>query len=151
MWYVFMIRYPNIIVRKSSVGFPLYLTFFLLQLYILLIGGLLVRVKGNGASFPTYYSLQFHFAIVCVNHISSTKVRVRSYNLKFYIFLTVIEECLSTSVHLDYNLVQISMQVRQNICRIQYKYLNLYKFSLPMLELFPRFACLQRTRIMNNE
>ena len=28
MWYVFVIRYPNIMVHNSSVGLPLYLIFF---------------------------------------------------------------------------------------------------------------------------
>ena len=39
-----------------SVGFALYLTVFLLYLYIYLSGGLLACVKGNGASFAADYS-----------------------------------------------------------------------------------------------
>ena len=66
-----------------SVGFALYLTVFLLYLYNYLSGGLLACVKGNGASFVADYSPELHFSSVCVNYNSSTKVRLRSYNVTF--------------------------------------------------------------------
>ena len=69
-----------------SVGFALYLTVFLLYLYNYLSGGLLACVKGNGASFAADYSLELcaFCSCVCVNYNSSTKVRVRRYNVTFF-------------------------------------------------------------------
>ena len=91
MWYIFAIHYPHRMVRNSSVGFPLYSSFFLLQLYNLLIEGLLVWVKGNGASFAANYSPELHFSSVCMNQTSSTKVRVKLWNVTSYLFLTGIQ------------------------------------------------------------
>ena len=48
--------------------------------------------KGNGASFAADYSPKLHSDSVCVNNNYSTKVRVRRYNVMFYIYLTVMEE-----------------------------------------------------------
>ena len=46
----------------DHVGFALYLTVFLLDLYKYLSGGLLACVKGNGASFAADHSPELHFA-----------------------------------------------------------------------------------------
>ena len=69
-----------------SVGFALYLIVFLLYLYNYLSGGLLACVKGNGASFAADYSQEVYTfcSSVCVNYNSSTKVRVRRYNVTFF-------------------------------------------------------------------
>ena len=48
--------------------------------------------KGNGASFADDYSPELHFSGVCVNHTSSTKIRLRRYYVTFYIFLSVMKE-----------------------------------------------------------
>ena len=71
-----------------SVGFALYLTVFLLYLYNYLSGGLLACVKGNRASFAPDYSQEIcaFCSSVCVNCNSSTKVRVRRYNVTFFWF-----------------------------------------------------------------
>ena len=55
-------------------------------------GGLLVCVKGNGASFAAEYSQELcaFCSCVCVNCNSSTKLRVRRYNVTF--FKTVLQE-----------------------------------------------------------
>ena len=79
-------------VRNSSVMFSLYLTVFLLYLYNLLIGGLLVQVKVNGTSFYSDYSPGLYFASVCVNYNSFTSVRINSGNSCTIILLTAMEE-----------------------------------------------------------
>ena len=49
-------------------------------------------IKINGDSFAADYYPDIQLDSVCVNHISSTKVRVRRYNVMYYIFLTIMEE-----------------------------------------------------------
>ena len=50
---------------------------FLLWLYSLLNGGLLVGVKAAELTFAADYSPELHFSSVCVNYISLTKVSIR--------------------------------------------------------------------------
>ena len=111
--YIFVIHYLYRKVWNSSVGFSLYLTFFLLYLYNYLSGCLFAWVKGNGASFAAGYSPDLHFASVCVNYNYFTiLVTVKQWNAISYYFpnfhVVIFNLCQSTYTFVGYALVWVT-------------------------------------------